>query len=229
MLVRLADLNIRIENRYPFLEEMVRAYTVQDALPHLTIETSNTEILKEDAGRTHPGYAESLAVYRKIAEEIILFDGFLMHGAVLETDGQGVAFLAKSGVGKTTHMALWKKQFGARVQVVNGDKPLVRFMDGVPYVYGTPWAGKEGLQRNVRVPLKAICFLSRGEKNEAFPCRKEDVLTALLPQIYMPKDGAKVGTLLETVGHLMETVSFYSIRCTPDIEAASVAYEAIFN
>ena len=55
------------------------------------------------------------------------------------------------------------------------------------------------------------------------------MLPLLLPQIYMPKDGEKMGNLLETVGRLIETVSFYSIRCTMDIEAATVAHSAIFN
>ncbi len=229
MLVRLADLNIRIENKYPYLEDMCRAYTVSEGEEDFTVAVSDAEILAEDAGRTAPGYAESLAVYRKIAEGILLYDGFLMHGATIETEGQGIAFLAKSGVGKTTHMALWKKLLGDKMQVINGDKPLIRLKDGVPYVYGTPWAGKEGLQTNTCAPLKAICFLSRGEKNEVVPCRKEDAFIRLLPQIYTPKDGLKMGILLEKIGQLIENVSFFSVRCTMEAEAAGTVYRAIFK
>ena len=229
MLVRLADLNIRIANKYPYLEDMCRAYQVCEGEADFQIAVSDTEILAEEAGRTIPGYAESLAVYRKIAEEILLYDGFLMHGAVIETKGEGIAFLAKSGVGKTTHMALWKKYLGDGMQVVNGDKPLVRFLDSVPYAYGTPWAGKERLQTNMRVPLKAVCFLSRGEENEAVPCKKEDAFMRLLPQIYTPKDGTKMGLLLEKIGRFIDSVSFYSVRCTTEPEAAETVYRAIFK
>lgn len=229
MLVRLADLNIRIENRYPFLEDMCRAYKVSEGAEDFTVAVSDAEILAEDAGRTAPGYAESLAVYRKIAEKILLYDGFLMHGATLETAGHGISFLAKSGVGKTTHMALWKKLLGDKMQVINGDKPLIRFRDGVPFAYGTPWAGKEGLQTNTCAPLKAVCFLSRGEHNEAVPCRKEDAFMQLLPQIYTPKDGEKMGVLLEKIGQFIESVSFFSVRCTMTSEAAKTVHRAIFK
>ena len=229
MQVKLADLTIRIENRFPFLEEKCRRYMAEAETPDFTIAVNEAELMAEEAANTNPGYAESLAVYRKIAEEILLHDGFLMHGAVVETNGEGVAFLAKSGVGKTTHMALWKKYLGDNLQVVNGDKPLIRFFDGVPYAYGTPWAGKEGLERNTCVPLKAKCFLSRGTENETVPVKKEEAFMQLLPQLYTPKDGAKMGALLDLVGRLIEKVSFYSIRCTMDPEAAEIAYKAIFN
>ena len=229
MLVRLADLNIRIENRYPYLEKMCARYTVPPVAEDFSVSVSDSEILAEEAGREMPGYAESLAVYRKIAEEILLYDGFLMHGAVIETDGEGVAFLAKSGVGKTTHMARWKMYLGDKMQVVNGDKPLIRFTDGVPYAYGTPWAGKEKLETNMRVPLKTVCFLSRSEKNEAVPCKKEDVFMQLLPQIYLPKDGEKMGLLLEKLNRFIESVSFYSVGCSLSPDAGETVYRAIFK
>ena len=41
-------------------------------------------------------------------------------------------FTAQSGTGKSTHIKLWKKHFGKDVDIVNGDKPIVRvFNDGI--------------------------------------------------------------------------------------------------
>ncbi len=229
MQIKIADLSIRIENRHTYIEDLCEAYREPSGAFDFSVAVSEADILAEDAGREHPGYAESLAVYRKIAESILERDGFLLHGVVLDVDGRGVAFLAPSGVGKSTHAALWKKLLGERATVINGDKPLVRFIDGVPYAYGTPWAGKEGLSKNARTPLSAICFLTRSVENSIVPMPKQEVLLALLKQIYLPKDGAKMGTLLDLLARFTEKVTFYSVGCNMDIDAALIPYRTIFG
>ena len=150
MQIKIADLSIRIENRHTYIEDLCEAYMEPEGAFDFAVSVTDADILAEDAGREHPGYAESLAVYRKIAEAILEKDGFLLHGVVLDVDGRGVAFLAPSGVGKSTHAARWLQILGERATVINGDKPLIRFTDGVPYAYGTPWAGKERLSKNGR-------------------------------------------------------------------------------
>jgi len=229
MLVKMADLNIRIENRHAYTAHLCRNYITDAGEADFTVSASEADILLEDAGRTMPDYAESLAIYRKIAENIIDYDGFLMHGVVIETMGRGIAFLARSGVGKSTHAALWQELLGEALTVINGDKPLIRFIGNTPYAYGTPWAGKEGLETNARTPLSAVCFLSRGEENIVTPMRKEDVLLSLLPQIYLPKDGSKMERLLDMLARFIEEISFYTVRCNKNPEAAAVCYEALFG
>ena len=93
------------------------------------------------------------------------FDAFLLHAAVIEVDGLAYAFAAPSGTGKTTHIALWKKFFGDRANIINGDKPIIRFENGTPYIYGTPWCGKEGYNINTKAPLAALCFIERSPEN----------------------------------------------------------------
>ncbi len=229
MLVKLADLIIEIKNRYAYTAALCKDYIVETGEADFHVFASDADILAEEGGKEAPAYAESLAVYRKIAEEILSRDGFLLHGAVAEVQGQGVAFLAKSGVGKSTHLRLWQALLGDHLTVINGDKPLVRFKDGVPFVYGTPWAGKEKLQTNKGVPLTKICFLSRGTENEAFSLPKEDALLSLLPQIYMPKDGKKMELLLGLLARLIESCDFYGIHCTISPEAAEKSYHALFG
>ena len=55
------------------------------------------------------------------------YDAFLFHAAVVSYAGCGYAFAAKSGTGKSTHVAQWMHALGDRVTVVNGDKPLLRW------------------------------------------------------------------------------------------------------
>ncbi|MBQ9116882.1 MAG: hypothetical protein IJY04_07635, partial [Clostridia bacterium] len=87
------------------------------------------------------GYLETLAVYRKIATQAPSRGMFLFHCSAIAVDGQAYAFTAKSGTGKSTHTALWRKAFGDRAVMVNDDKPIIGIKNGVATVYGTPWKG----------------------------------------------------------------------------------------
>ncbi len=225
--VCLAELNIQIENRFSLIEQMCRAYLTSFSRPDITVSVTEEEIRAEGEGSLP--YLETLAVYRKISERLLDYDGFLMHGAVLEINGTGVAFLAKSGTGKTTHLRLWQRLFGEKVTVVNGDKPLIRMKNGEPIAYGTPWAGKEGLQTNTSVPLKKICFIERAEENQCVPLAKKEVLPRLLGQVYLPKSPEKLSKTMDLIGNLLECSDCYIIRCNMELSAAEMAYQALFQ
>ncbi len=227
--VRLADIVFGIDNRYNYIEDMCADYYCNeevDVFIRVTDEEIDAEKNREEHDRA---YLESLAVYRKIAEEILCYDGFLLHGAVISVDKLGIAILAKSGVGKSTHLSLWQRALPGEVVVINGDKPLVRIIDGEIYAYGTPWAGKEGLQTNSRVKLKKICFLERAEENGCVSVGKEHVLTRLLPQIYRPQMGRKIFATMELIDAVIKSAEFYILRCNMDISAAHTAISALLE
>ncbi len=225
----IADINIGIDNKYPHIENMCRDYiTTDDA--EFSVAVTDAEIMHEDDGTGFDaGYLESLALYRKIAEKIISYNGFLMHGVIVDVDGIGTAFLAKSGTGKTTHMSLWHKLLGDKMTVVNGDKPLVRIIDGVVYAYGTPWAGKENIHRNMKTRLDNICFLKRAQQNECVELAKGSVFINLFTQVYRPESGDSVSKTIDLLNEVINKSSFYEIRCNMDLSAAKVAFEKIYK
>ncbi len=228
--LRLADLNILIENKYPYIEKMCGKYMTDEKESDFSVSVTEEEILREKTEEcTDLGYLESLAVYRKIAEKIIEFDGFLLHGVVLETGGKGVAFCAKSGTGKSTHAALWLKYLGDKCSVVNGDKPLIRIKDGKAVAYGTPWCGKEGINNNTSVVLKGVCILQRGLENEIETIEKSKVLPYLTTQIYVPKNGMKMVKTLDLIDGFVKGTDFYLLKCNMDISAAEVAYKGVMG
>jgi hypothetical protein len=157
------------------------------------------------------------------------YDGFLLHGSVIDCGGKGIAFLARSGVGKTTHTMLWKQVYGERVRIINGDKPIVRFFDGVPYAYGTPWAGKENLQCNDRVPLIDICFIERSSDNQVLPIRPEECLAAVMQQILIPSDPMMASRTLTLLDGLLSTCRLWVIRCNISQDAAILAHDTILG
>ena len=105
--IELAGVNIGIKNRHPFIERQCRSF-LTDAQPAFVVEVTDGELAEEAKnGGFSEGYCESICVYRRICEEIAAYDVFLMHSAVVEVDGAAYAFLARSGVGKSTHIRLW--------------------------------------------------------------------------------------------------------------------------
>lgn len=69
-------------------------------------------------------------LYRKICTRMLDYDAFLFHAAIVSYAGRGFAFAAKSGTGKSTHVAQWMRALGGDVTVVNGDKPILRWRTG---------------------------------------------------------------------------------------------------
>lgn len=229
--IRLADMNFRIENKYKYIENLCRDYIVSDDSYDLLVSPTDEEIASEsETAQFSCEYLESLAVYRHIAEWLPRYDGFLMHGVLFEVEEHGILLCARSGVGKSTHMALWKQFLGDKCKVINGDKPLVRFIDGKAYAYGTPWCGKEGIQLNDKTILTDICFIERNETNITEKFTDTDMIQRLFKQIYLPKaDAVQKLKVLDLTGKLIENVSFWKILCNKDLEAAEVAYKAIIN
>jgi hypothetical protein len=199
-------------------------------------------------------YLETLAVYRKIAVGMLQYDTLLMHGAVVgikngvadsaenlsrgiegderdtlqDAEGKAVLFTAQSGVGKTTHLRLWLDQIPGSF-VVNGDKPLLRFQNGKWDACGTPWAGKEGMQTNVTMPLAAICFLERGNQNTIERVSFMEYYPLLFQQVYRSSEPEYMTKTMELLMKIGENMPLYRLRCTMDKEAAWVAYEGIFG
>ena len=192
-------------------------------------EKSNREAILE--GRTPTAYSEdyleTLAVYRKIATELLNHDTLLFHGSAIAVDGAAYLFTAKSGTGKSTHTRLWQNRFGSRAVMINDDKPLLRLDEEGVTVYGTPWDGKHHRSTNTACPLKAICILSRGEVNHIVSLGKKAALPMLCQQSYRPADPAALRKTLSLVDRLGSSVKLYKLNCNMEPEAALVAYDGM--
>ena len=230
--IRIADLNICIDNKYDYLEKLCRDYTVEKTEnPDMTVSVTDEQIAHEVSiaeTQVSAGYAEGVCVYREICKRLpVEFGAYLFHSAVIEYKGDGFAFAAKSGTGKSTHISLWRKKFGSEVHVVNGDKPIMRFVDDKLYAYGTPWCGKEGWQNNTSVPLKALCFVERSENNRIRRIGADEAVMLMFHQILTPSDLETVDALFPLLDRTLREVPCYVLGCNISEEAAEVAYNGM--
>ena len=133
--IEVAGLVIRIDNRYEDVRVLCKDYIIGDERKaDLCIAVSEEE-LRREMGKApelffEDGYGEEVVIYEKISNVLPVFNAFVMHSSVVEVGGWAYAFAAESGTGKTTHTRYWKEVLGDRVTVINGDKPICRFVSG---------------------------------------------------------------------------------------------------
>ena len=218
---------MEVKLRWKYTYDLCKDYLYDgDEKPLFTVFAANEQLEAENI--KSPGFSfdvlESTCVYRNICEEILKYDGILIHSAAISVDNEAYLFTANSGTGKTTHMNLWLNKFGERAFIINGDKPLLRKTDEGIFVYGTPWCGKEGYNKNIRIKLKGICILERAKENKITIADKKTALTFLISQTSRPKGVENMELMLRNLEEVINSVPVYSLGCNMEPEACDTAY-----
>lgn len=230
--IKIADLKIAIDNKYDFVYNICKNYIVDDVDYSFKVSVSVEEMEAERiaSGTNNPdGYIESVCIYRNIALELPKYNAFVIHCAAIEVDGDAYCFAARSGTGKTTHIKLWRRTFGEKVHVINGDKPIMRFYDDKILVCGTPWGGKENLSSNVMIPLKSVCFIYQNPDNTIKRITPHEALGKLLKQVFIPKSTDDASKTIDLIGKMLERIPMWSLGCNISQEAALTSYNAMKN
>lgn len=229
--IRIADLNIGLEEPIgTWLEKYYRPYLAPEGCQvDFSVRVTMDELYAEQAAsgeRFMPSLQWS-CMHRHICERLPEYDAFMLHAAVVAVDGHAYAFSAKSGTGKSTHLMLWRKLLGDRMTVINGDKPILRYLDGRLYVYGTPWAGKENLQTNTRAELSGLCFLERGSENRIEPLAPEAAALRVMHQVYRQKDPKMLSKQLDMIDDMLHRVPLWLLHCDISDQAAALSYQTM--
>lgn len=151
----------------------------------------------------------------------------LIHASLVRYRGRGYAFIAKSGTGKSTQVSMWLRYIPG-CDLMNDDNPIVRIVDGKPYIYGSPWSGKTPCYRNVRAPLGAITRIDRAEQNSVDHLKPIEAFASLLPSSASMKwDEECYDNICNTVTRVVETTGLYILHCLPDRESAEICKSVI--
>ena len=159
MFIEVANFIINADNKYDFVNNRYKKYIINSNVSDINIVADESEIYlaeKNDAfRRTNKGFYEDIVFLNKFLEFIPTKDTLIFHSVCVDIEGTGVVFSARSGTGKSTHLANWwmylngtenmpeklknlLKDKGAEkakdetlpdLTIVNGDKPIVRFFD----------------------------------------------------------------------------------------------------
>ena len=227
--IKIVDTVFEIHNIYGYIFQLCKDYIYSGEGFDFQIFPTQKKIDEErqkieDESQYSDEYIENICVYREICLCLLNKDAFVMHGAAVGVGAKAYIFTAKSGTGKSTHIALWKKILGDKVYVINGDKPILRYVDDKLYVYGTPWCGKEMWQTNTRAELGGICFLERANENKISALQPIDTVNLIMKQILVPNDAEGVIKTFDMVDKMLKTVKLWKLGCNISAEAAVLSY-----
>ena len=156
-------------------------------------------------------------------------DTLLIHASLVRNQGYGYAFIAKSGTGKSTHTSLWMKYIEG-CDLMNDDNPIIRFINGKPWIYGSPWSGKTPCYRNVKAPLGAITRIDRAKSNSIELLNPIEAFASLLPSCsHMKWDHNIHNKICDTITRIIETTKIYTLHCLPNEEAAKICHKTILK
>ena len=243
--IELAGIPVEIEAKYEYALKKSQGY-LTDKPPAFSVCISSAE-LNEEYSRTlsdkqptpretQDCFIEWAAIYRKACCLLAMDNIVLIHGSCIAVDGSAYLFCAPSGTGKSTHTRLWREYLGEKAVMVNDDKPLVRIFEPSDpdngsertlRIYGTPWNGKHRLGANISAPLKAVCFLSRSEKNHIERIDAASALPQLIKYTFRPEDPASMLAVLDISAKIADLSAFYTLGCNMDPKAAEVAYKGM--
>ncbi len=228
---RIADLYVGIDYKYDILKKQAPRYQTNDRPEIVDILVRATDGSVDGLKKKNPQLTldecEYLITGANFYNCLIDFDGLMIHASAVLYKGDAYLFSADSGTGKSTHTQLWLKAFGDEAQILNDDKPAVRFIGDKFYAYGTPWSGKTDFSVNTRANLKGICLIHRAKENSIKRVEAGAVLPDLLKQTLRPIDVDKMEKYLKNVDKMLEKIPVYSMGCNMDVEAAHVAYEGM--
>lgn len=227
---KIADLNIGITPKYKTTLDRLKPYLSDEIRADFELSPTDEEIEKFIANSAvicTAQSAENFVILNMLCKNVLeSFDGFFFHSSSLMIDNEAYLFTAKSGVGKSTHTALWRKRFGDKAKMINDDKPIIRKKDGRFFIYGTPWMGKSEIGSNIKAPVKAVFVLERSDENFAERVTVGEVFTRLLEATLVLPDRKNMAKLLMLFDEFFSSTQLFRLKCNTDISAAEVAYNA---
>lgn len=228
---RIADIEIGLKNTGEFTKEYLSDYKSdsKEAMFTVTVTDDMINYEKEIAkDKVQEPFYELTAILRAICYTVLeKYNGFFLHCSCLEYEKEAYVFTAKSGTGKSTHSAIWRKVFADKVTMINDDKPIVRYIDNKFYVYGTPWNGKHSISNNIKTPIKAIFYLHQSKENKAVKCEPISAISKLLSQTVLPNSNALMNNLVDMLEKLVSTTPMFDLYCDMSEEAVYTALNSL--
>ncbi len=155
------------------------------------------------------------------------YNTLLIHASLVRQNGYGYAFIAKSGTGKSTQVSMWLKHL-PNCDLMNDDNPIIRIIDNVPVIYGSPWSGKTPCYRNIKAHLGAITQIDRAPQNSIDRLSPIDALANFIPACSSIRwDENIYDDIIRNITQVIEKTPFYILHCLPNKEAAVICNKTI--
>lgn len=166
--------------------------------------------------------------YLAFEDVLINHQAFILHSSFISWQNNGILFTAPSGTGKSTQADLWKKYEDA--DIYNGDRTIIRKIDGKYYGFGSPYAGSSGIYRNESAPIKAIIVIEQGPDNVIRRLRGREAFLPLFRETLMNTWNKEYMEKMTDL--LMDAacqIPVYHLSCRPDQDAVNTVKNEILQ
>ena len=122
---------------------------------------------------------------------------------------------------------MWLKHLPT-CDLMNDDNPIIRIIDNVPVIYGSPWSGKTPCYRNIKAHLGAITQIDRAPQNSIDRLSPIDALVNFIPACSSIRwDENIYDDIIKNITQVIEKTPFYILHCLPNKEAAVICNKTI--
>ena len=147
-----------------------------------------------------------------LEKQAIQENGLILHCAYISWNNTAILFSADSGVGKSTQADLWKKY--RNVQIINGDRALIRQKENGWYACGWPVCGSSGICKRETLPIRQIVMLQQSKTNKVTEVRGIMAVKKVLPQITVNRWNREFQTsVMNLVELLLQDVPVCMLEC----------------
>lgn len=151
-----------------------------------------------------------------------------LHSSFITSDGQAILFSAPSGTGKSTQAALWEQYAGA--EQINGDRSVIRCVDGVWTAFGFPFAGSSGIYKNRSAPIRAIIVLRQAPENTIARLGASEAFRLLYSETAIQRWNTQGhAAAVDLLIRLSAAVPVYRLCCTPDERAVTLLQKTLVS
>lgn len=149
-------------------------------------------------------------------------EAFSLHSSLVRRpEGDAVLFTAPSGTGKSTQAALWERFAGG--DTLNGDRSVLRRVNGAWTAFGSPFAGTSGIYRNESAPVRALVVLRQAPENRIRRLPLAEAFRAIYSESVLPRWNTQAHQrVIELITAVVGEIPVYLLQCTPDERAVTL-------
>jgi len=150
-----------------------------------------------------------------VCARILSRSAVVLHASAIDDHGQGILFIGRSGIGKSTQAGLWSNQKG--VTLINEDRVAVRNNAGTVTAYGFPWGGKGKVALNHKMPAKGLFLLEQATANTLHELKGAEAVAGLMSCAWLPfwKED-DLDHAIAVIEDIVAHVPVYRLACRPD-------------
>ncbi len=144
---------------------------------------------------------------------------FAIHSASIIYNGRAWLFSGRSGMGKSTHTALWNSLYNT--PLVNGDLNLITVSGGKALVHGIPWCGTSNICDTKTYPLGGIVLLGRSSTDVVETLSDHEKALLIMQRLISPSwTDEQLSQNIDFSSELIRHIPVCRLKCTKNPSAA---------